>query len=102
MDYQIVSPLLNIAFLMVVSVGFLSSRKYYYHRKQAYNVMKKIRIIAYCIPLLMSIPFAIFVYQSVGDSALGGAGLYVIGIGFGAGFILFDAFEAKKIKSKTG
>jgi len=68
------------------------------YRKEALATMKKTRIIAYCIPLLISIPLAIIVYHKMADYSLNFTSVWVVIVGAILGLVLFDIFESRRVK----
>jgi len=81
--------------LIFVAMMFCSA-KYGAYRKMAYSNMKKIRIIAYCVPSFFLIFVTIMFYQNLVNYLSGGIWIWMVGIGFMAGVVLFDIFESRK------
>ncbi|MDR1405404.1 MAG: hypothetical protein LBJ20_07575 [Candidatus Methanoplasma sp.] len=77
---------------LFTAVLLYSPKKYAAYRKIAFASMKKIKIIAYCIPLLFSILLAM-VWVGMFSN---GVYLMIIGTGFLSGLVLFEIFETRK------
>jgi len=94
-----------VVWFLVLLVYIHYNKKYLVYMKQAFSAMKKIKILFYCVPLFISVLFAVIVYPipEGGNHLAWGTSFWIVMIGIMVGVILFNVFESDKIKrSDTG
>lgn len=99
MDTDTFYFLLSFAVWMVLMsvLIFYCGKRYWDCRTEAFRSMRKIRIALYCIPLVLSILFWIFIHTILTDY-YGSLWIAHVAIGAFAGVLLFDLFESERVR----
>ncbi len=100
MEPLVVSAIAMIVLFVLFAAALYTTLKYGKHRRKAVSIMNKAKLIAYCIPLIVSVLLTAVFHQELREYLV--APMWSVGFGVIAFVILFDVFESRKAGRSEG